>query len=63
MAGLNLARGIGCGQWRGKSFIQGGRAAIRQAIYRPALAAIRGNADLEAKYLALRAAESRRKWR
>jgi transposase len=44
------------GQWRGKSFIQGGRATIRQAIYMPALVAIRFNPDLKAKYLTLRAA-------
>ena len=44
------------GQWCGKSFIQGGRATIRQAIYMPALVAVRCNADLKAKYLTLRAA-------
>ena len=44
------------GQWCGKAFIQGGRATIRQAIYMPALVAIRFNADLKAKYLALREA-------
>ena len=44
------------GNWRGKSFIQGGRATLRQAIYRPALVAIRFNPPLKAKYLALRAA-------
>ncbi|MFU0508043.1 transposase, partial [Pseudaminobacter sp. NGMCC 1.201702] len=25
------------GQWKGKSFIQGGRAWLRQALYMPAL--------------------------
>jgi transposase len=42
------------GAWHGKSFIQGGRAQIRQALYMPALVAIRFNADLKAKYIALR---------
>ncbi len=44
------------GNWTGKSFIQGGRANLRQALYRPALVAIRFNPPLKAKYLALRAA-------
>jgi transposase len=44
------------GNWKGKSFIQGGRASLRQAIYMPALVAIRFNPPLKAKYLALRAA-------
>jgi transposase len=44
------------GNWRGKSFIQGGRATIRQAIYMPALVAICFNPPLKAKYLALRQA-------
>ena len=43
------------GQWRGKAFIQGGRATLRQAIYMPALVAIRFNPPLKAKYDALRA--------
>ena len=34
------------GTWKGKSFIQGGRASIRQAIYMPALVAIRFNPQL-----------------
>jgi transposase len=38
------------GQWRGKSFIQGGRADVRRALYMPALVAIRYNPDLKAKY-------------
>ncbi|MGA7412497.1 MAG: transposase, partial [Bryobacteraceae bacterium] len=42
--------------WKGKSFIQGGRATLRQALYMPALVAIRFNPPLRAKYLALRAA-------
>ena len=44
------------GQHRGKRFIRGGRAHLRQAIYMPALVAVRFNPDLKAKYDALRAA-------
>ena len=44
------------GQWRGKAFIHGGRAILRQAIYMPALVAMRFNPPLKAKYDALRAA-------
>lgn len=44
------------GSWRGKSVIQGGRAQLRQALYMPALVAIRFNPPLKAKYLALRKA-------
>ena len=38
------------GQWKGKSFIRGGRASVRQALYMPALVAARFNPDLKAKY-------------
>jgi Transposase IS116/IS110/IS902 family len=38
------------GRWQGKAFIQGGRAALRQALYRPAIVACRFNPDLKAKY-------------
>lgn len=38
------------GRWKGKDFIQGGRANLRQALYMPALVATRFNADLKAKY-------------
>lgn len=41
------------GTWKGKSFIRGGRALLRQAIYMPALVAIRFNPPLKAKYDAL----------
>lgn len=41
------------GTWRGKSFIRGGRAHLRQALYLPALVAMRFNAPLKAKYQAL----------
>ena len=44
------------GKWIGKSYIQGGRANLRQALYMPALVAIRFNPQLKAKYLALRQA-------
>jgi transposase len=44
------------GSWRGKSVIQGGRAQLRQALYMPALVAIRFNPPLKAKYQALRKA-------
>ena len=42
------------GQWSGKSFIQGGRANVRHALYMPALVAIRFNPTLKDKYRALR---------
>jgi transposase len=38
------------GRWNGRAFIRGGRAAIRQAIYMPALVAARFNPDMKAKY-------------
>jgi transposase len=41
------------GQWRGKSFIQGGRKIVRDTLYMPALVAMRHNPDLKAKYQAL----------
>ncbi len=41
------------GTWRGKSFIQGGRKLLRDALYMPALVASRYNPDLKAKYNAL----------
>ena len=41
------------GQWRGKSFIQGGRKVVRNALYMPALVAMRFNPDLRVKYQAL----------
>lgn len=44
------------GQWKGKSFIRGGRANVRQALYMPALVAARYNPDLKAKYTQLIAA-------
>jgi transposase len=44
------------GQHRGKRFIRAGRAHLRQALYMPALVAIRFNADMKAKYQAMRSA-------
>jgi len=44
------------GQWQGKSFIAGGRKPLRDALYMPALVAMRFNPDLKAKYEHLRAA-------
>ena len=38
------------GKWQGKSFIQGGRKTVRDALYMPALVAARFNPDLKAKY-------------
>lgn len=43
------------GQWTGRAFIRGGRANVRQALYMPALVAMRFNPDLKAKYLQLKA--------
>ena len=44
------------GQWKGRSFICGGRKPLRDALYMPALVAMRFNPDLKAKYTQLRAA-------
>ncbi|TFI56958.1 IS110 family transposase, partial [Sphingomonas parva] len=41
------------GAWRGRSSIRGGRAHLRQALYMPALVALRFNPPLKAKYQAL----------
>jgi len=38
------------GRWTGRAFIRGGRASLRQALYMPALVAMRFNPDLQAKY-------------
>lgn len=55
LAGLApLARDSG--QHSGKRFIRAGRAHLRQALFMPALVAIRFNADMKAKYQALVAA-------
>lgn len=42
------------GQWKGKSFISGGRKPLRDALYMPALVAMRFNPDLKTKYQQLR---------
>jgi len=44
------------GQWQGKAFIGGGRKPLRDALYMPALVAMRFNPDLKAKYEHLRSA-------
>ena len=44
------------GQHRGKRFIRGGRAPLRQALYIPALVAVRFDAAMKARYEALLAA-------
>lgn len=44
------------GQWKGKSSISGGRKPLRDALYMPALVAMRFNPDLKAKYATLREA-------
>jgi transposase len=44
------------GQKNGKRFIRGGRAQIRQALYMPALVAVRFNAAMKEKYQAFIAA-------
>lgn len=44
------------GQHSGKRFIRAVRTHLRQALYMPALVAIRFNADMKAKYQAMRAA-------
>lgn len=38
------------GMWKGKAFIQGGRKYLRDALYMPALVAMRFNPDLKEKY-------------
>ncbi len=44
------------GTWTGRAFIRGGRATVRQALYMPALVAIRFNLDFKEKYDQLKAA-------
>ena len=44
------------GTWKGRAFIRGGRANVRQALYMPALVAMRFNPELKAKYDQLKAA-------
>jgi len=41
------------GQWRGRSFIQGGRKTVRQALYMPALVAIQHCHKIKQKYQSL----------
>jgi transposase len=44
------------GRHRGQRCIRGGRAHLRQALYMPALVAVRFDAAMKARYQALRAA-------
>lgn len=44
------------GKWTGRAFIRGGRSNVRQALYMPALVAMRFNHDLKAKYQQLKEA-------
>jgi len=44
------------GRWRGKAFIQGGRKPLRDALYMPALVAIRFNPELAEKYQQMKTA-------
>lgn len=44
------------GRTKGRRFIRGGRAGLRQALYMPALVATRFNPELSTKYQALLAA-------
>lgn len=41
------------GRWQGKAFIQGGRKPLRDALYMPAVVAIRFNPDMRIKYKAM----------
>jgi transposase len=41
------------GRWTGRSFIRGGHADVRQALYMPALVATRFNPDMKVKYAQL----------
>ena len=43
------------GQWKGRSFIRGGRARPRRLLYMAAVASLRCNADMARKYAELRA--------
>lgn len=43
------------GKWRGRAFIQGGRKPLRDALYMPALVAIRHNPDFTEKYNQMKA--------
>jgi len=44
------------GKWTGKTFIQGGRKHLREALYMPALVAARFSPDLKCKYQVMVAA-------
>ena len=42
------------GEWKGRSFIQGGRSKVRRMLYMSAVTAIQHNPDLARKYQELR---------
>ena len=42
------------GEWKGRSFIRGGRARVRRMLYMAAVSAVRHNPDLARKYAELR---------
>lgn len=42
------------GKWQGQAFIQGGRKLLRDALYMPALVAMRFNAEMKRKYQSLK---------
>ncbi len=44
------------GMWKGRSVISGGLKPLRDALYMPALVAMRFNPDIQAKYSQPRAA-------
>ena len=50
------------GTWKGKSFIRGGRANLRQALYMPTLVAIRFNEEMADKYKSMKKAGNPPKW-
>ncbi len=45
------------GKWKGSRFIGGGRKFLREALYMPALVAMRFNPDMKAKYQQLKEAQ------
>ena len=51
------------GTWQGRSFVQGGRRRVRQALYMPAVSAISCNPDLARKYRQLCTAGKHPRWR
>ena len=50
------------GTWTGRTFIRGGQANVRRALYMPALVANRFNRDLKTKYDQFKTAGKASKW-